>query len=592
MIVELRIRDLGVIAEAVVPFGPGLTVVTGETGAGKTMVLTGLDLVSGGRADAGLVRAGARRADVDAEWRPSAATFAAVQDRLADAGAESVGDDAAGDDAAGPAVLLGRTVLAEGRSRAIAGGRTVPAGVLADVAAALVVVHGQADQFALRDARRQRELLDAFARAETTRRDYGVAFDRWRATSARLRELVDRRVERDREAALLRHGIAEIAAVAPIAGEDVDLKATASALGHATDLLADLAAAHAAITGGDEADAGILALVARARQHLDRVQAIDPRAGDLTEATRRLSDAAAALGAEIAAQAATIDADPARLAQVEERRHALGELKRRYGPDLDDVLAWWAQAEETVAQADDVDARIEALRTTQAEAERDLRAVAQRLTAVRRSAADRLGSAVTAELADLAMPDAVVAVRVESAAEPAEWTADGADTVQIVLTAHAGAPARPIGRGASGGELSRLMLAIEVVLAGVSAVPTMVFDEVDAGIGGLVAVEVGRRLARLARSVQVIVVTHLPQVAAFADHHVVVTKGSDGQVTAASVVAVTGSARVRELTRMLAGLPESQSGAEHAAELLDLAASDRRSAATAAKRRRSARASR
>ncbi len=573
MIAELRIRGLGVIADAVVPFAPGLTVVTGETGAGKTMVLTGLGLVSGERADAGLVRTGSDRADVDAEWRLGVATSTALASRLEDAGVEAEAD------ASGETVLLlGRSVSAAGRSRAFAGGRSVPAGVLADLAGSLLAVHGQADQLSLRDPRRQRAMIDAFAGEAATleRLAFGTAFARWRAATADLRDLLDHRAAREREAALLRHGIAEIAAVAPTAGEDAALKAEASALAHATDLHAELGLAHDGLVGSESGDEpSVAGLLAVARRGVEHARSLDPRLETVVGRLDVLAEDVSALAAEIGDHVRSIDADPGRLAAIEERRHAIGDLKRRYGPELDDVLTWWAEADRTVALTDDADARIEALRDEIAAAEVEARAAADRLTAIRREAAARLSAAVTAELADLAMPDARLEVAVDTVDDLAACTADGADTVALLLAPHAGADPRPLDRGASGGELSRLMLAIEVTLAGVDAVPTFVFDEVDAGIGGRVAVEVGRRLARLARSAQVVVVTHLPQVAAFADQHVVVTKGADGQVTAASVAVVDGPDRVRELVRMLSGLEDSQSGAEHAAELLALADADR-----------------
>ena len=576
MIAELRIRGLGVIADAVVPFARGLTVVTGETGAGKTMVLTGLGLVSGERADAGLVRTGSERADVDAEWRLDEMTAKSLAARLDDAGVSLEADANAE-----PVLLLGRSVSATGRSRAFAGGRTVPAGVLTDLSTALLAVHGQADQLSLRDPRRQRELLDAFAgdAAAKERSAFAADFTRWRTATAELRDLLDHRAAREREAALLRHGIAEIAAVAPTPGEDADLKAEASALAHATDLLAELADAHAGLVGSDEAgEPSAAGILARARRSVEHARGLDPRLEPVVARLDRLAEDLSAAAAEIGDHVRGIDADPDRLARIEDRRHAIGDLKRRYGPELDDVLAWWAQADETVALTDDVDARVEALRTDVATAKESALAAATRLTAIRRAAAQRLAAAVTAELADLAMPDARLEVAVNSVDDLDACTIDGADQVALLLAPHAGADPRPLDRGASGGELSRLMLAIEVTLAGGDAVPTFVFDEVDAGIGGKVAVEVGRRLARLARSAQVVVVTHLPQVAAFADQHVVVTKGADGQVTATSVAVVDGAERVRELVRMLSGLEDSVSGAEHATELLALAAADRASA--------------
>lgn len=569
MITELRIRGLGVIADAVVPFAPGLTVVTGETGAGKTMVLTGLGLVSGERADPGLVRTGSERADVDAEWRLEPATLRTLASRLEDAGVDL---EAEGDD---QVLLLGRTVAAGGRSRAFAGGRSVPATVLAELSTALLTVHGQADQLSLRDPRRQRDLLDAFAGAGPDKDRFAEAFARWRSAGAALRDLVDHRAEREREAALLRHGIAEIAAVAPVEGEDDELKARANALAHSTDLMAELAGAHASLIGDDGDAPSAVGLLALARRAVDHARALDPRLDAVAERLASLADGLAAAAAEIADHARDVDADPAELARVEERRHAVAELKRRYGPELADVLAWWAQANQTVSQTDDADARIDALRHELAAAAEETRAAAAALTSVRREGAARLGTAVTAELRDLAMPDARLDVDVATVADLDAFTADGADTVTLLLSPHSGADPRPLDRGASGGELSRVMLAVEVVLAGDASVGTFVFDEVDAGIGGKVAVEVGRRLARLARSSQVVVVTHLPQVAAFADRHVVVTKGADGQVTATSVNVVDGPDRVRELVRMLSGLEDSQSGAEHATELLELAFADK-----------------
>lgn len=569
MITELRIRGLGVIADAVVPFAPGLTVVTGETGAGKTMVLTGLGLVSGERADPGLVRTGSERADVDAEWRLEPATLRTLASRLEDAGVDL---EAEGDD---QVLLLGRTVAAGGRSRAFAGGRSVPATVLAELSTTLLTVHGQADQLSLRDPRRQRDLLDAFAGAGPDKDRFAEAFARWRSAGAALRDLVDHRAEREREAALLRHGIAEIAAVAPVEGEDDELKARANALAHSTDLMAELAGAHASLIGDDGDAPSAVGLLALARRAVDHARALDPRLDAVAERLASLADGLAAAAAEIADHARDVDADPAELARVEERRHAVAELKRRYGPELADVLAWWAQADQTVSQTDDADARIDALRHELAAAAEETRAAAAALTSVRREGAARLGTAVTAELRDLAMPDARLDVDVATVADLDAFTADGADTVTLLLSPHSGADPRPLDRGASGGELSRVMLAVEVVLAGDASVGTFVFDEVDAGIGGKVAVEVGRRLARLARSSQVVVVTHLPQVAAFADRHVVVTKGADGQVTATSVNVVDGPDRVRELVRMLSGLEDSQSGAEHATELLELAFADK-----------------
>lgn len=575
MIRELRIRGLGVIDEAAVPFAAGLTVLTGETGAGKTMVLSGLGLIMGEKADVGVVRSGADGADVDGEWLLDRELNADLIARLDDAGArlEPEGDDVV--------LLLGRTVSVAGRSRAFAGGRAVPAVVLADVCEALVAVHGQADQHLIRDERRQRELLDRFAGPPLADAlaQYRTAFSDWRAAAAELGDLQSNRQSREREAALLRHGIDEIAAVDPLVGEDELLKSQASVLAHSTDLLDELANAHRALSGVDtagETASGVDDLLIQGERAVERAAALDPGLRPFADRLDQLAQEAAGLSEELADYANGIDADPGRLAAVEDRRQRISGLKRRFGPTLDDVLDWLAQAQRTVAVVDGADERIASLGTDVAAGEARVVGLAGSVTSARREAALRFSAEVTDELRALAMPDALLKVEVRTAQAPTDFTADGADAVGFLLSAHAGGELRPLGRGASGGELSRIMLAIEVVLAGVNAVPTFVFDEVDAGIGGKVAVEVGRRLARLARGAQVIVVTHLPQVAAFADRHVVVAKDTGGLVTAASVRVVEGEERVHELVRMLSGLEGSVSGALHAEELLELAERDRR----------------
>ena len=571
MIEELRIRSLGVIEEATIPLGPGLTVLTGETGAGKTMVLSGVNLIMGGRADGSMLRRDADRADVDGQWLLPHDLGSAVRERIDELG----GDMEDGD--GGTSLLLGRSISASGRSRAFAGGRTVPASVLAEITEQLVAVHGQSDQIHLRDTRRQRELVDRFAGPElvTMLADFRTALTRLQAVQRELDELVTSQQEREREAGLLRLGIAEIAEIEPLAGEDEALKSQATVLAHASELVEAASRAHELLTGDGSDSPNAMDLLGLAARDLERARSLDPAADRLAGELARTVESLSILAMEVAAYASALDADPARLAQVEERRHQIAELKRRYGPRLDDVLSWWAASEEAVAAVDGADDRRASLESELATLSGVVRSGAEQITAARQVAGSAFAEQVTAELRELAMPDADVVVDIQTAAELADFTSSGADTVSILLSPHRGSEARALGAGASGGELSRLMLAIEVVLAGVDAVPTFIFDEVDAGIGGRVAVEVGRRLARLAGTAQVLVVTHLPQVAAFADAHIVVTKDASGQVTASSVVQVDGEARVRELVRMLSGLEDSASGAEHASELLELAATER-----------------
>ncbi|NJP47503.1 DNA repair protein RecN [Actinacidiphila epipremni] len=574
---EMRIRSLGVIEDAVVELSPGFTAVTGETGAGKTMVVTSLGLLLGGRADPALVRIGAASAVVEGRITMAPGDRAAV--RAQEAGAEL--DDGA--------LLISRTVSAEGRSRAHVGGRTVPVGLLGELADDLVAVHGQTDQQGLLRPARQREALDRYAGAAlgAALEKYGAAYRRLRDVAAELAELTTRAKERAQEADLLRFGVEEISAAEPQPGEDAELAAEAERLGHAEALASAATLAHAALAGNPEDPESVEAgsLVAGAQRALDSVAAHDPAlaglAGRLGEVGILLADVAG----ELAGYADNLDADPLRLAAVEERRAVLGHLVRKYGTDIDDVLAWAGQSAARLAELDGDDDRIGELTAERDSLRAELSGLAQHLTDLRTEAAERFATAVTAELAELAMPHARVSVAirqsevadaesgVEVGGRAVAYGPSGADEVELLLAPHPGSPARPIAKGASGGELSRVMLAVEVVFAGSDPVPTYLFDEVDAGVGGKAAVEVGRRLARLARSAQVIVVTHLPQVAAFADCQLLVEKTHDGSVTRSGVTALTGEARIRELSRMLAGQSDSESARAHAEELLSTAKS-------------------
>lgn len=561
MLEEVSIQGLGVIDEAVLELSTGFTVVTGETGAGKTMVVTGLGLLFGGRADPTRVRPGADRAVVDGRVRVDPqGTIAA---RASESGAELDEDT----------LTLTRSVSAGGRSRAHVGGRPAPVGSLTYLADDLVAVHGQADQHRLLHAERQRGALDRYAgRAVAGPLErYRAVYTRHREVSEQLAELTARARERAQEADMLRFGLSEVTDADPSPGEDAELAATAERLSHADALRNAATAAHEALlgdpAGSEEADA--VGLLGAARQAVDAVRAHD---ADLATLGDRLTDASYVLSdvaAELASYAESVDADPERLAAVEDRRAVLAGLTRKYGDDADAVLAWARQAGERLAELEGDDERLSALQDQQQELAGELEKLAAELTAARSEAATRFAAAVTAELGDLAMPHARVDVRVSQGADFGPY---GADDVEIRLAAHPDAPPLPLSRSASGGELSRVMLAIEVVFAGADPVPTFVFDEVDAGVGGKAAVEVGRRLARLARNAQVIVVTHLPQVAAFADQHLVVEKSDDGMVNRSGVRALDESERLRELSRMLAGLEDSELGRAHAEELLHTAA--------------------
>ncbi|MFF4016651.1 DNA repair protein RecN [Streptomyces sp. NPDC001843] len=572
---EMRIRSLGVIDDAVVELSPGFTAVTGETGAGKTMVVTSLGLLLGGRADPALVRIGAGKAVVEGRIAVPAASSAVV--RAEEAGAEL--DDGA--------LLVSRTVSAEGRSRAHLGGRSVPVGVLAELADDLVAVHGQTDQQGLLKLSRQRQALDRYAgdAVAVPLAKYGEAYRRLRAVSTELEEIVTRARERAQEADMLRYGLDEIAGVEPRAGEDAELAEEAERLGHAEALASAATAAHAALAGNPEDPEGIDAttLVAGAHRALEAVRSHDPALASLADRIGEVGILLGDVAGELAGYADDLDADPLRLAAVEERRAALTALTRKYGDDVNAVLAWAEQGAARLTELDGDDERIGELTAERDALRTELGGLAQALTDARTEAAERFAAAVTAELASLAMPHARVSFDIRQTEDPegvevggrtVAYGPSGADEVELLLAPHPGAPPRPIAKGASGGELSRVMLAVEVVFAGTDPVPTYLFDEVDAGVGGKAAVEIGRRLAKLAKTAQVVVVTHLPQVAAFADRQLLVEKTNDGSVTRSGVKVLEGEERVRELSRMLAGQEDSETARAHAEELLATARAD------------------
>ena len=521
MLEELRISQLGVIDSSSLELGPGLTVITGETGAGKTMVVTALGLLLGGRADSGAVRSGARQARVEGVIATSG--LQGFREAVEECGGEAEDDR----------VVLARNVAAQGRSRAWVGGATVPVTTLAEVAEPLVAVHGQSDQHRLLRAGAQRASLDRFA-GEALAATATAYADLWAelvATERTLADLIGSARERAREADQLRFGLAEVEAVDPTPGEDAELAAEEARLGFADTLRTAAETAREALSS-EEGAVDALATTSAARQALDGVREHDPAAGELADRLAELGHLLVDLAGDVASYATGLETDPARLAAVSERRAALTSLTRKYGDTIDEVLAWAEDGAKRLLDLDDTDGRIEELEARRDRVRGELGALAGTLSAQRTEAAGRLAAAVGDELTSLAMPHARVSVAVSQQDVPApdvpagpqlhvdgRWlraTSHGVDEVELLLAANTGSEPRPLHKGASGGELSRVMLALEVSLAGTSPVPTFVFDEVDAGVGGKAAIEVGRRLASLARGSQVLVVTHLPQVAAYA----------------------------------------------------------------------------
>ena len=580
MLEELELRDLGPIREAKLVPARGMTSITGETGAGKSMLLSAIRLISGGAADAGRVSAGAKQA-----WAQG--IFLVNDGDAALTIAEQAG--AAADDGE---VFVSRTVPASGRSRAVLCGRTVPKSVLASLAAELITIHGQSDQLRLASPARQREFLDRCADNGRQRRTYAKAWNTYREIDDRLRRLSSQESSMRQQADYLRESIARIDRVDPQPGELEELKGQRERIEHAAQINAGVAGALAALDSaqGDGDDyRGADELVRYASQALRNIRlggVFEQCADRLDSLQAELEDISFTLSQQL-----DLDESGEDLDTINGRIHELDELTRRWGPTLDDVIAWRDKARFDV---EDLDASPEKLGELTAERERCLdaaRKAAVALTKTRERAAKRLSKDVDGELAQLAMSGASLTIDVQARDGADALDANGGDDVEFLFTPFKGSPALAMGKSASGGELSRLMLALELSCAGERAsgetdgaesgtgsadgaaddtVPSMtfIFDEVDAGVGGKAAVELGRRLARLARHAQVIVVTHLPQVASWADSQFVVGKSEDGDgVVSTHVREVIGDARTEEIARMLDG-STTPTSLEHARELL------------------------
>jgi DNA repair protein RecN (Recombination protein N) len=556
------ITELGVINDATISLHQGLTVVTGETGAGKTMIVTGLSLLLGGRADPRSVRRGSERARVEGRFKIENA-------ELLQQVSETGGELDEGE------LIVARHVTAVGRSRAYLGGAQVPASVCAELTMRLVKIHGQSEQERLTEADRQRQLLDRFAGAAVLDplARYSAVWSEQRSGQAELAQLRADAQSRAREIDLLQFGLTEIERIGPAPGEDIALAAEAVRLQSADDLRDSAQAAVHALAGPEDEAGGALAMLYAARKSFESAVSSDPAAAQLGDRLAAASYQLTDLTADLARYLDDLESQPGRLEEIAARRAELNTLTRKYGTTCDEVLRWAADSAVRLTQLEQSDERITVLDTRLGELQTQLISLAAQISAGRREAAARFTELVRDELAALAMPHARLSFEVMSA-ELGPW---GADRVDLMFAANPGSEPRSLGRIASGGELSRVRLALEVVLAAHDEAVTLVFDEVDAGVGGKVAVEVGRRLARLSQHSQVIVVTHLAQVAAFADRHYVVVKSDDGQVTTSGVAPVADADRAVELARMMAGLETTESALAHAGELVDVAASARAS---------------
>lgn len=554
MIESLDISNLGVIANAHVDFGPGLVVVTGETGAGKTMVLSSLQLLLGARADAALVRSGAQRLSVDGIF----SITPDIGSRVEDAGGLVEGDE----------LIVGRSVRAAGRSRAHLGSRPVPASVLADIVGSMVTIHGQSDQIRLTGEAAQRRALDQFggsAHAAVVE-EYRAAFRGAVDIKHRLDSLRGDASERAEEIDDLRAAIEQIEALDPQPGEEEDLVREAARLTNVEDLRALMGASLGFLKGDDRGDyAGAVEAARSAYAQLDEASRFDEAVADFVARARNQALELDALADDVSSYLSRLDADPQRLAQIHARRAAIKDALRGRAADVEGLLTWVQEARVRLAELSAPTSDPALVEEELGAAQAHVLACGSRLTAARATLAAELASGVNDELHALSMPDATLHIDLD-ATKP---TSHGCESVVFRLQPHPHAPARPLGQGTSGGELSRVMLALELMLGRTEASSTFIFDEIDAGIGGQTATEVGARLKRLAASRQVIVVTHLAQVAAFGDQHLVIEK-NDGTT---QVRDVRGQAREAELTRMMGGDPHSAAARRHASQVLASAVS-------------------
>ena len=551
MLIELRIRNLAVIDSVTLTLDRGLNVLTGETGAGKSIIVGALSFLLGERAASDRVRSGSDRASVDGVFEPG--NDSSLRSLLDERGIDT--DDAH--------VVLKREVSANGRSRAWVNASPVTAGVLADIGNRLVSIHGQHESRQLLDAEAQRELLDRYAGATDTAKAVRQAFRTLQELQQRERELEQSRRESAARADYLRFVVREIEDAKLKAGEDEAVDQEIRRLSHAEELQSSASEAVAALGGTERS---VQAMLRSVRRVLVAIERIDPEAGRWLTSLDEVSVTLEELSRDIEAFSESVEADPVRLRSLESRRDQLLTALRKYGPTIDDALVALADSKSQLARVDDEANASQDIAAERAEAERALSQSARELSALRAKAANRLASEVSALLPELGMVDGVFNVTLL----PTESTASyGNESVHFSAALNAGGETRPLDRIASGGELSRLMLALSTVLSRLQHVPTLVFDEIDAGIGGTVAWQVGALMQRVAEHHQVLAISHLAQIAAHADHHVAVRKGAVGAVTTADTTVLTDDARMIEIARMLGGDEDREVSRAHARELIE-----------------------
>ena len=555
MLTELRIRNFAIIESLSLPLARGFNVLSGETGAGKSIIVGALSLLLGERASVDLIRTGAERASVEGVFD--------IADRLEIAQLL----DERGIDADEPLVVLKREIAASGRTRAWVNGSAVSATLLADIGRHLVNLHGQHEAQTLLDPESQRRILDVFAGAADTAAQTQAAYEELASARREIADLLRRRADAERRADYLRHVAREIEDARLTEGEDLRLEEEARRLENAEELRSLASGIASAIDGEEDA---VLTVLGGVERHLSTIQRIDPTLARLQELYDSAYYNLEAIARELEEYEASIDLDPARLDEVRARRDLLFRLTKKYGATLADVMETGRRTREELDLVDSAGLDLRQLESREREARARLEERAAALTELRQAAAQRLAASVDQLLPDLGMPDGHFSVRLTANPEISLY---GAEDVEFRVSLNIGHEERPLSRVASGGELSRVMLALKTILARLDRVPTLVFDEVDAGIGGRVGLMVGETMRRVAAHHQVFAITHLPQIAARAHHHILVAKGARGGVTTADVTVLNGPDRVSEVARMLGGDPESDVSRAHAQELLETAAS-------------------
>jgi len=554
MLTELRIRNFAIIEQVNLPLAPGFNVLSGETGAGKSIIVGALGLLLGERASADLIRSGADKATVEGVFDVSSLKGIAV---FADERGIEVEDDT---------LVLKREIAVNGRGRAWINGTTVTATVLAEIGRLLVNLHGQHEAQTLLDNESQRRILDAFGGAEGQVEVVRTTFGELSVVRREIANLSTRRAEAEKRADYLRHVAREIEEAKLSAGEDTKLEDEARVLENA-DELRTLASALNELLSGEESS--VLSQLGAAQRPLSSIERIDPSAARMQELFDAGFYALQELARAVEDYAGSVELDPARLEEVRRRRDRLFGLLKKYGPTLDNVIESGRNARAELDLVDTAQFDLANLNARESELRKRLVSEAEKLSDMRLSAGKKLARAVDTLLPSLGMPDGRFRVTLTSRDEP---NAEGAEDVEFRVALNVGHEDRPLARVASGGELSRVMLALKTILARVDRVPTLIFDEVDAGIGGRVGLQVGDTLRRVASEHQVFAISHLPQIAARAHHHIVVAKGAKGGVTTADITVLEGSSRVNEIARMLGGDPESKVSRAHAKELLESAA--------------------